>query len=494
MKILSEEKYIRLVEQPLKVPIYLQVSSDLVSPIRAYFALKNDHRKGFLLESREHVQDVGRYSFVGFDPNLTVKVKEGKTTIQKGEKKQQVSAPFEEVIREILEENKILPDSNLPLLAGGAVGFMSYDAVRLFEKIPDSQKDEDKLPDIYFGFYETILAFDHLHQTLTLIYIPEKKGDPKEQYAKGREHLKNTLSKVLNYSPKVNINLDVLETSKKSVDFETDCSDEEYQEIVKRCKQLIKAGDIFQVVPSRTFYKKTDADPLSVFRILRIVNPSPFMFFLDNGDYVLTGSSPERFASFKEGRVETMPIAGTISRGVGAQDLINEKKLLADKKEVAEHMMLVDLARNDTGSLAEPASVEVHDMLSIQRLSHVMHITSRVTGKLDPKYDALDVLKAFLPAGTLSGAPKIRAMEIIDDLEKSRRGIYGGAICYIDNLGRLDSCIAIRMAEIRNGVAKVRAGAGIVYDSCPEKETLETLNKAQVVLQAIEKAERGGLC
>jgi len=218
------------------------------------------------------------------------------------------------------------------------------------------------------------------------------------------------------------------------------------------------------------------------------------MFYLNNEDYIITGSSPERFASLKEGVVETMPIAGTIERGVGTQDLLNEKALLTDEKEIAEHMMLIDLARNDTGSISLPGSVEVHDMLSIQRLSHVMHITSRVTGRINPKYDALDVLRAFLPAGTLSGAPKIRAMEIIDSLEKSKRGIYGGSICYIDNLGQLDSCIAIRMAYIREGVAYVRAGAGVVYDSIPEKEAQETLNKARVVLEAIERAEGGDLC
>ncbi len=492
MKILSEEEYLRHSEQPLKVPIYVRISSDLVSPIRAYYALRKGHKKGFLLESREHVQDVGRYSFLGFNPEITIEVKGKKTKITRKEKVEEVDAHYEGVIRKIIQENRIIQNPDLPPLAGGAVGFMSYDAVRLYEKIPCKHKGKNELPDIYFGFYKTILVFDHLYQMMTLIYIPEKKGSPKEQYQKGIEHLKKMLSDVLTYSQDVDIDFEKPKAKKK--EFETDCSDAEYQKIVKACKEHILAGDIFQVVPSRSFFRKIDADPLDVFRVLRIINPSPFMFYLNNEDYIITGSSPERFASLRSGIVETMPIAGTIERGIGVQDLLNEKALLTDEKEIAEHMMLIDLARNDTGSISMPGSVEVHDMLSIQRLSHVMHITSRVTGRIDPKYDALDALRAFLPAGTLSGAPKIRAMEIIDSIEKSKRGIYGGTICYIDNLGQLDSCIAIRTAYIREGVAYVRAGAGVVYDSVPEKEAEETFNKARVVLEAIERAEEGELC
>lgn len=492
MKILSKEDYLRLSEQPLKVPIYAQVASDLVSPIRAFYALRKEHAKGFLLESREHVQDVGRYSFVGFDPKISVEVKDKKTSIHRGKKVEKTDANYQNVIRKLLLENKIIQNPNLPPLAGGAVGFVGYDAVRLFEKIPGRHKDKKDLPDIYFGFYETVLVFDHLYQTMTLIYIPGSKGNPEEQYEQGIEHLEKVLTKVLSYQQE-NI-IDFTPHNPKKVPFEVDCSDEQYQKIVGKAKEYILSGDVFQVVPSRTFYKEIAGDPLDIFRVLRVTNPSPFMFYLDNEDYIITGSSPERFASLQKGKIETMPIAGTIPRGIGAQDLINEKTLLSDEKEIAEHMMLIDLARNDTGRLAMPGSVEVHDQMSIQRLSHVMHITSRVTGRICPQYDALDVIQAFLPAGTLSGAPKVRAMEIIDELEKSKRGIYGGAICYIDNLGQLDSCIAIRMAYIHNKIAYVRAGAGIVYDSSPEKEAMETLHKAKVVLDAIDRAEGGGIC
>lgn len=492
MKLLTEEDYLRFSDQPLKVPIFAQVPSDLVSPIRAFYALRKEHSKGFLLESREHVADVGRYSFVGFDPKISVEVKEGKTSVHRGQKVEKISAPYKEVVRHLLQENKIIQNPELPPLAGGAVGFIGYDAVRLIEKIPDRHKRREELPDIYFGFYQTVLIFDHLFQTMTLIYIPEGKEDPKIQYKRGIEHLQGVLKKVLHFSQ--NSPIDFMEKKHKLTPFDTDCSDEGYQEKVKRAKEYILAGDIFQVVPSRTFYKKIECDPLDIFRILRVTNPSPFMFYLDNKDYVVTGSSPERFASLKGGKMETMPIAGTIPRGVGSQDLINEKTLLSDEKEIAEHMMLIDLARNDSGKIAAIGSVEVHDQMSIQRLSHVMHITSRVTAKIKAGFDALDVIEAFLPAGTLSGAPKVRAMEIIDELETSRRGIYGGAICYIDNLGQLDSCIAIRMAYIHDNMAYVRAGAGIVYDSVPQKEALETLNKAKVVLNAIDRAQRGGIC
>ncbi len=491
MRTLSLEEYKRHCEQPLKVPIYTELSSDLVSPIRVFYALKQKHKKGFLLESREHVQDVGRYSFIGFNPKMSIEVKDQKTHLYRNGKKQAVDADFKSVLRKILQQHKIIHNAELPPLAGGAVGFMSYDAVRLFEDIPCKHEDKDQLPDIYFGFYETIIVFDHLYQRMTLIYIPDRKGSEEEQYEKGVTHLKELLHYILSYSQKTLINF---ENSKAtSLDFKTDCDDASFQKIVKKCKEHILAGDVFQVVPSRTFYKEFEKDPLDIFRVLRTLNPSPFMFYLDNDDYVITGSSPERFASLRNGHVETLPIGGTAPRGKGKDDHLFEEKLLSDEKEIAEHMMLVDLARNDMGSICIPDSIQVKDLRSIQRLSHVMHMTTRVIGRIKPEYDAIDVMRAFLPTGTLSGAPKIRAMEIIDDIEKSRRGIYGGCVGYIDNLGNFDSCIAIRMAFIKDGIARVRAGAGIVYDSKPEKETLETLSKAKVVLDAICQAEKGGL-
>ncbi len=491
MKTLSFEEYEKLCQQPLRVPIFTQVASDLISPIRAFYALKKKYKKGFLLESREHVQDVGRYSFIGFNPKMSVEVKDGQTCLIHNGKRQQMAADYKSVIRKLLQEHKIIQNPDLPPLAGGAVGFMSYDAVRLFENIKAKHPDEDQIPDITFGFYNTIIAFDHLYQVMTLIDIPERKRGVKEQYQEGLDRLKILLNDILSYSQNTLVQFGSKFSSTPA--FETDCSDAEFEKIVGACKEHILAGDVFQVVPSRTFYQKVSQDPLDIFRVLRILNPSPFMFYLDQEDYVITGSSPERFASFRSPLVETMPIGGTAPRGQGDEDRLFEERLLCDQKEVAEHMMLIDLARNDMGSICSPGSVQTHDLKSIQRLSHVMHMTSRVTGRLKPGYDALDVLQAFLPTGTLSGAPKIRAMEIIDDLEKSRRGIYGGAICYLDNLGNLDSCIAIRMAYIRNGIAKVRAGAGIVFDSIPKNEAQETLQKAQVVLKAIQRAEQGGL-
>lgn len=490
MKTLSLEEYEKRCQQPLKVPIYSQMPADLVSPIRVFYALKKQYKRGFLLESREQVQDVGRYSFIGFNPKISIEVKEKQTEIIRGDKRQKTGGDFKSVIRRILQDHKIIQSQELPPLAGGAVGFMSYDAVRLFESIPSKHVDEDNLPDLFFGFYQTIIAFDHLHQVMTLIYIPDQKGSLKEQYQKGMDQIKSMVDQIVSFS------LTSKDFSKKNAqvsEFETDCLDQDYEKIVQRCQEYILAGDIFQVVPSRTFYKKIDVDPLEIFRVLRILNPSPFMFYLDNEDYVMTGSSPERFASLNQSVVETLPIGGTIARGFGEKDKVNENELLNDEKEIAEHMMLVDLARNDMGSICMPGSVVVKDLKAIQRLSHVMHMTSRVVGRIQPGLDALDVLQAFLPTGTLSGAPKIRAMEIIDEVEKSKRGIYGGCICYIDNLGNMDSCIAIRMAMIKDGIVKVRAGAGVVFDSVPKKEREETYNKAKVVLDAILKAEEGGL-
>lgn len=490
MKTLSFEEYEKRSQQPLKVPIYSQMPADLVSPIRVFYALKKKYKRGFLLESREQVEDIGRYSFIGFNPKISIEVKEGLTEIIRGEKRQKAGGDFKSVIRRILQDHKIIQNEMLPPLAGGAVGFMAYDAIRLFEKIPSKHKDVDKLPDIYFGFYQTIIAFDHLHQIMTLIYIPDQKGSLKEQYERGMDQIKSMMDQITSFS------LSAEDFKKKKApitEFESDCSDQEYEKIVETCQEYILEGDVFQVVPSRTFYKKVEVDPLEIFRVLRILNPSPFMFYLDNEEYVMTGSSPERFASFNRSIVETLPIGGTIARGKGEKDKANENQLLNDEKEIAEHMMLVDLARNDMGSISLPGSVVVKDLKAIQRLSHVMHMTSRVIGRIKPGLDSLDVLQAFLPSGTLSGAPKINAMKIIDKVEKSRRGIYGGCICYIDNLGNMDSCIAIRMAMIKDGIAKVRAGAGVVFDSIPKKEREETFSKAKVVLDAITKAEEGGL-
>lgn len=488
MKILSEEEFNRLSEQSLKVPIYITVSSDLMSPLRAYYALKEKYSKGFLLESREHVQDIGRYSFVGFDPKITLEVRKKKTILKKGDKEQVLKEPFEAVLRKLLSENKIIENPDLPPLAGGAVGFMGYDSIQLFEKVSARHKDREELPELYFGFYQTIIVFDHFYQMMTLLYIPDEKN----AFKKGIEHLKQVLSHVMTYSQKFSINFD--RKPAKPLSFDTDCSDEEYQKIVSACQEHILNGDIYQITPSRTFFQKFTCDPFDIYRVLRILNPSPYLFFLDNEEYTLAGSSPERFASLKEGIIETMPIAGTIARGIGALDDVNEKSMLSDESRIALHTMLIDLARSSCGEIAKPGSVQVHDRLAIQRLSHVMHITSRVTAEIQSKYDALDVLKTFLPAQNHVGAPTLRAMEIIDQLEKSRRGVFGGCICYIDNLGHLDSCVATRMVYMKEGLARVRVGTSVVHDSVPMKKASESFNQAKRLLEGIQRAERGELC
>ncbi|MCH9633100.1 MAG: Anthranilate synthase component 1 [Chlamydiae bacterium] len=491
MKVLSLDEYKSLCDQPLKVPVYIELSSDLVSPIRVFYALRHKYKKGFILESGECVQDIGRYSFVGFNPKISVEVKGDKTHLIHKHKKQLVDSDFKSVIRKIMQQNRIIQNFDLPPLAGGAVGFMGYDAVRLYEKIPSRHEDPDQLPDIYFGFYETIIVFDHLFERMTLINIPDRKGCEENQYQKGVSHLKELLNDIFSYSEQTLIDLE----SKPSLnaDFNTDCDDESYQKMVKKSQEYIFSGDIFQLAASRTFYREFKSDPLDVFRVLRRKNPSPFMFYLDNEDYVITGSSQEHFASLKNGKVEALPITGIVPRGVGQEDHFFEKQLLSNEKEIAKHVMLLDLARNDMASICALESVNVKDFKSIQRLSLVMYITSRVTGRIKPECDALDVMKAFMPSAAFAGAHKIRAMEIIDEIESSRRGIYGGNICYMDNLGNLDSCIAVGMALIKDGMASVRVGAGIVCDSKPEEKVLETAIKAKTILEAINKADRGDL-
>ena len=491
MKTLPLNEYKRLCQQPLKVPIYTELSSDLVSPVRVFYALRQKHKKGFLLESREHEQDVGRYSFLGFNPKIIVEVKGDKTHLIRGDKKQVLDLDYRSIIRKTMQQNKTIQNLDLPPLAGGAVGFMCYDSVRMGERIPSKHEDKDQLPDIYFGFYQTIIAFDHLYQRMTLVYIPDRKGSVEEQYQMGVEHLQKLLHSILSYSEKTLINLD----SKPIInsDFDVDCSDESYQKMIEKCQEYILAGEIFQVGASRTFYQKFKSDPLDIFRVLRTKSPSPFMFYLDSGDYVITGSSPERLGSLKNGEVEAFPISGAAPRGKGKEDRLYEEQLLTSEKEAAQHMTLVDLARSELGSICKPESVKVKDLKSVQRLSNTMHLTSRVIGRLKSQSDALDVMKAFLPAAALSGAPKIRAMEIIDEVENSRRGIYGGCICYIDNLGNFDSCVATRLVLIKDGVASLRFGAGVVSDSKPEKEVLETTRNAKMILEAINQAKQGGL-
>ncbi len=487
---MTVETFRELAREGLRVPVYRRIPAELITPVSAYQALAAPGKCSFLLESTEGEGDVGRHSFLGFDPKLRFESRGNRILLTTPEGKEPKEGDPMVALREILGRFATVSVEGLPMV-GGAIGFFSYDAVRLFEAIPDCHENPDDFPDLSFGVYDTIVSFDHLRKTATVLHVTQPEGNPDEAYGEAMKRIDSVIERILK-TPRTSARPD--RQPGGNVSSEADMDDQAYCRIVERAREYIIAGDIFQVVLSRRFQRTFTAPHFDVYRALRMVNPSPYMFFLQQEDFSVAGSSPERLIRSEGLQVETMPIAGTRPRGIGDEDLRLEKELLADPKEMAEHMMLVDLARNDVGSVAEPGSVDVRNMASIQRLSKVMHIVSRVHGTLRKDRDGLDALQAALPAGTLSGAPKIRAMEIIDELETSRRGLYGGAVCYIDNRGNMDSCIAIRMAVLKDGVATVRAGAGLVYDSVPEKEAEETRHKASAVLEAIQMAEEGLGC
>lgn len=469
-----------------RVAVFRHVAADLLTPVAAFGALAEPGGGAFLLESSDGAQDVGRYSFLGFEPSLRVVGAGRRVELWRGAERTQVEGDVLAVLRGELAQRRVTPDADLPPLVGGAVGTLAYDAVRLWERLPDRHAADAATPEVDFSFFDTVVAFDHLRRTATISHVSHPDGDPRAAFGRAMERVDEVVARLTAPSRQP-----LGAGGRPAGEVEADLDDAAYERLVLRAKEYILAGDVFQVVLSRRFRVPCPASPFAVYRALRMVNPSPFMFYLQHDGHAVAGSSPERLVRTYGRRVETMPIAGTRPRGTGADDARLEAELLADPKERAEHMMLVDLARNDLGIVAEPGSVAVEELAAVQRLSRVMHLTSRVAGTLRPDRDGLDALRAALPAGTLSGAPKIRAMEIIDELETSRRGLYGGAVGYLDGSGQTDSCIAIRMAEIAGGVATVRAGAGIVHASDPAAEAAETRHKARAVLEAVRLAVEG---
>ncbi len=469
---MSLEEFNKAAATGLRVPVWKQMPGDFHTPISIFYKLLEDNSRAFLLDSADHEIEIGRYSFIGIDPILHYESTSDETN------------PLR-TLRELLKKNRTAEINDVPPFSGGAVGYFLYDAIRLFERIPDRHEDINGLPNIMFNFYETTIAFDHHKQTITLFENVDPGNDLQASYEKAMQKIQSLESKILS-----NKNIPK-SSSVKSEEFETDIDDETFKQMVEIAKGYIVNGDIFQVVLSRSFKKKTSAKPFDIFRALRLINPSPYLFYLQEPNYQIIGASPEKLVELRHNVLKTNPLAGTYPRPAKQDQKKVEEDLLNNPKENAEHMMLVDLGRNDIGSISKIGTVHVNNLRTILRLENVIHISSEVEGIIDEKYDALDALRATLPAGTLSGAPKIRAMEIIDDLEHSRRGIYGGAICYIDNQGNLDSCIAIRLTVIKDGVATVRAGAGIVIESDPQKEADETRHKAKGVIKAIELAEEG---
>ncbi len=462
------------------IPICKEIYADIITPITLLRKLSQISRNYFLLESIEGGEKWGRYSFLGFDPIIHITCKEKQITIENGASRTLASEKPYELLRELLKEYKAPKLEGMPPFTGGLVGYFSYEMIAYKEPVLKLAGSE--FPDFDLMLFDKVIAYDHLKQKINIV-VNMKTDHWMENYKKAVNELE-ALTRIIN---------EPAAFSKEQLScmpsFTCNTSKEEYCQMVKKTKEYILDGDIFQAVISRRFETEYAADLLNAYRVLRTLNPSPYMVFLKSEDVQLICSSPETMVRLKDGILSTFPIAGSRPRGKDKEeDDALAVELLADEKELSEHNMLVDLARNDIGMISEYGSVKVTDYMKIQRYSRIMHITSEVEGTLKEGKDALDAIEALLPAGTLSGAPKIRACEIIGELEKTARGIYGGAIGYIDFTGNMDTCIAIRMAVKKENKVYIQAGAGIVADSVPEREYEESENKAKALMEAILKA------
>jgi anthranilate synthase component 1 len=471
------------------VPVYRRVLSDVLTPVSAFHKI-DDGGSACLFESVIGGEKVGRYSFLAAEPFLSIDAHGNKVAIADASGTQQLTTdnPLE-VLRERVQAVRVAKVPALPPFTGGAVGYAGYDTVRYVENLPKAPKDDRGLADMSFAFYDHMVVFDNVQKTAIVVALARVGKDLKAAYADACKRVDRFVEKLA--SPKGDLApVDIDTGGAATRKFSSNFTQAEYEGAVRKCVEYIRAGDIFQVVLSQRLSTPLSVDPFEVYRTLRVVNPSPFMFFLRTPECTLVGSSPEIMVRVVNGKVTVRPLAGTRKRGASEEeDERLAEELLADPKERAEHVMLVDLGRNDVGRVAKYGSVEISDVMVIERYSHVMHITSNVTGELPADQDAFDALAACLPAGTVSGAPKVRAMEVIDELEPHRRGPYAGAVGYIDFAGNMDTCIALRTIVIQNGTAYVQAGAGIVADSVPSAEYEETLNKARGLLKAIEITE-----
>jgi len=470
------------------VPVAMDAFADMETPVSIFKRFKDTSPYCFLLDSVEGGEKWARYSFIGRDPLFTIRI-QGETALlqyRDGRIERKKGNPFR-LVQETLDRYRSARIEGIPRLSGGAVGYFGYDLVRSVEELPSPPADDLHLPDGHFMVVDEMIVFDHLKQKLTLIVNMPTAGDLSLNYLRACERLQS-IARIIHNSRWKAADGTIKPAGKPAVP--TSNMDQPYfEQMVRTAKDYIQNGDIFQVVLSQRFAVPTAADPLDVYRCLRIANPSPYMYFLKFDDTCVVGASPEMLLRCEDGLIETCPIAGTRRRGsTPAEDDALETELLADEKELAEHMMLVDLGRNDIGRVAQFGSVQVTEHLKILRYSHVMHIASTVQGRLRPELTAFDALMSVLPAGTLSGAPKIRAMEIIDQLEPTKRGIYGGAIGYIAFTGNMDCCITIRTIIFVDGCAYFQAGAGIVADSDPAAEFAESENKAKALLKAIQEA------
>lgn len=483
---LSLEEFITLSKTADSVAVFREILADRLTTVGIVAALANEMIDGTVLESGMQREKAGRYSFIAFGSRAQFSVKNKVVTQRIGAESTTLKAQPLPALRQLITQMTPAVKTEMLDFTSGIVGYLTYDAVRLFEMIPDRHSHANNLPEIFFNFYQTTLVFDHTQQKLLINMIVDVGSEPEKAYAATHEKIDALVAKIISG---VNQDESTAAVEKSVALVDVDLADAEYMLLVERAKQYIVAGDAFQIVLSRCFKKSYTVAPFDIYRALRKVSPSPYMFYFPIENGFVVGASPEKLISVNHGEIIINPIAGTRRRAKDSDDQQIEADLLGDKKEQAEHMMLVDLARNDLGAVCKPGSIKIDELLKVKHFSHVSHITSSVSGQLRDDLDAFDALAAVFPAGTLSGAPKIRAMEIIDELETSRRGMYGGVICRLDYQGNLDSCIAIRMAVLKDGVATVRTGAGIVYDSNPQSEANETRQKAQNVLEAIAFAQ-----
>lgn len=469
-----------------RIPVCRELYSDHITPVGVMRILKNYSRHCFILESVEDSKKWGRYTFLGFDPLLEITCQNGQLTLKSGTVLTEQTDHPGDAIRRILAENKSPRIEGLPTFTGGLVGYFSYDYIKYSEPTLNlDAEDAESFKDVDLMLFDKVIAFDNLRQKIILI-AGVKTDDIETNYRKTELEL-DSLARLI----KTGDAADIVPLKLKS-DFKPLFDKDSFCRMVEKGKEHIKEGDIFQVVLSNRLEAETEGSLFDVYRVLRTTNPSPYMFYFSSDDVEIAGASPETLVKLEDGVLHTFPLAGTRPRGkTDEEDAALEYGLLKDEKELAEHNMLVDLGRNDIGKISEIGSVEVEKYMSIERFSHVMHIGSTVKGKIRPDRDAVDAVDAILPAGTLSGAPKIMACKIINELENNKRGIYGGAIGYIDFTGNLDTCIAIRLAFSKNGRLFIRSGAGIVADSDPESEYQECLNKARAVINAVHTAEGG---
>lgn len=487
----SKEEFIALSKKGNVIPVYRELLADFETPLSAFLKIGGEEYS-YLLESVEGGERMARYSFLGSRPSLIITSKGSEVTFTRGQKKDVRKAdkdPIDEVKRYI-SKFRFVPVKGLPRFCGGLVGYMGYDMVRFIETLPDENPDEVHMADMHLMLTDTILIFDHVdHKIKVVSNSLVDKDDASLAYDKACSKIDRIVEKLKEASGEME---EVGHAEGSKLEAESNFTKEEFSRIVEEAQEYIKNGDIIQTVLSQRLKKKTTADGFTIYRALRSINPSPYMYYLKLGKNSIIGSSPEILVRCEDGVVEVRPIAGTRPRGVNEDDDARlEKELLADPKERAEHIMLVDLGRNDIGRVCEYSSVEPKEVMRIERYSHVMHIVSDVTGKLREDKDVFDLIRATFPAGTVTGAPKVRAMEIIDELENTRRGPYAGCVGYISFSGNIDTCITIRTIVKLADTAYVQAGAGIVLDSVPENEYQETLNKAMAMLKAIEAAERG---